>query len=79
VNYVLELVHARWSQCHNEVNTAVHYCAVPVYCHAFSATALDGDVQLASLSDGLSPQKGPQLRTEMEAWNDKQKGLIGKE
>jgi len=47
-NYVLELVHASWSQCYNKVNNAGDYCAVPVYRHAFSATELDGDVQLNS-------------------------------
>ena len=37
--------------CYDKVNTVVD-CAVEVNLHAFSATALDGDVPLASNSDG---------------------------
>ena len=43
---------SRLSQCYDKVNTVVDYSAVEVYLHAFSATALDGDVQLTSTSVG---------------------------
>ena len=47
-NYSLQLVQVRLSQCYNDVNTAVDCCAVPVYRHIFSATALVSDMQLSS-------------------------------
>jgi hypothetical protein len=37
------------------INTVVDYCAVEVYLHAFSTTAVDGDVPLTSNSEGWFP------------------------
>ena len=78
-NYSLQLVQVRLSQCYNKVNTAVDCCAVPVYRHAFYATALDGDVQLNSTFEWLSSQKWPPVRSEFEAWRDNHKDRVVKE
>jgi len=50
-NYSLEWVQARLSQCYGKVNIVVDYCAVHVYLHAFSATALEEDLRLTSTSE----------------------------
>ena len=50
--YSLELVPAGLSQRYDKVSTVFYYCAVEVYLHAFSATALDADVPLTTNSDG---------------------------
>jgi hypothetical protein len=48
-------VKARFSQCYDRANSVFEYCAVEVYLHAFSETALDGDLPLTSISDGYFP------------------------
>jgi len=54
-NYSLELVQFRLSHCCDKANNVADYCAVVLYLHAFSATALDEDVQLSSTSIGYFP------------------------
>jgi len=71
------MVQVTLSQLYNKVNIAVDYSAVEVYLHTFSATALDGGVQLTSTSEGLSRQNGPPVRSEFEAWRDNHKGRNG--
>ena len=41
---------AKLSQCYDTVNNVFDYCGVETNLHAFSATAVDGDVQLNSTS-----------------------------
>jgi len=43
-------VQAKLSQCYDTVHNVFDYCGVEIYLHAFSATALDGDVPLNSIS-----------------------------
>jgi len=46
------MVQARLSHCYDKTNTVFEYCAVEAYLHAFTATAVDGDVPLTSTTDG---------------------------
>ena len=76
-NYSLQLVQVRLSQCYNKLNTAVDYCAVPVYRHIFFATPLDENVQLTSTFEWLSPLIGQPVLSEFEAGRENHKEQCG--
>ena len=46
------MVQAILSQCYDTVNIEFDNSAVEAYLHAFTATAVDGDVPLTSTTDG---------------------------
>jgi hypothetical protein len=53
----MHLVLAGLSECYDKGNILSDYCSAEVYLHAFSATALDGDVPLTSNSVGYFPEE----------------------
>jgi len=65
------------SESYDKVNIVVDCCGADEYLHAFSATALDGDMPLASNSDGYFPEeratgkhciRGMEWQTEKTDW-----------